>query len=554
MQTSAEEVPYITAEGKIRPLSRYFKPLRGLFLLKAEERLIKRLDSLESRPLLLPITSNSAWEEALKTSERLLNQSGSIPLRWRYVALKYRIEKGAKGSIDKHDQEWLYALATRWKKEHPLFWVHSLNPREMSFLDEALHYPEFIVLLHDPRFKETFFNWILRDRIPPKVFIEYPRLAEIINEYALNGRIGVVGGDKLKIQKLKRGPYFEKMVTLPFEGRDQNILDFSKIILFRGGLSLTIGEIFNQFKDKAKRFVDVEFFAQGITNWNAQHMGYLVPSKQKYEEINLEQREWWRQLPPIEILSLEEAKKRFGEKVNGYNWWISANAARQYLNLNFEKCHAYMEIAIPYKDGSYNIYDFGKFARYFPYGVVEDMIFFTVTTPATIAYPDENIYHTARQQVGYAFELNHFQGLQLMDEIRKDIQDAREGNLIFQVESENCAQWIQTHFEDLLGKQAIPNLFRVKLLKSDAVGIPGFFFNLIRKLPEGLQPTAMQALHYPFGAWKGQFIKNRQGEKIFKSLNKSHFWKDIIVYLPALLHKQFERGFVKPNREHDELD
>lgn len=555
MQPITDEILYVTKEGELRPLSRYFKPLKGFLLKRSIDRYNQKLDELELQALNLPISPKSVWDLSIEAGERLAKQPVNADFFWRLLALKYRVERiSPLLTPNEKTLDWLKKLATEWKEKNSLFWEKKLNPKEIKYLEITATYSDFTELLGIQDFQDHFFNWIIRDRCPPKVFIEYPHLTGLINDHALNGRIGVVGGDKLKIQKVKKGGYFQKIVTLLFEGRDIDILDFSKTIIFRGGLTLTIGEIFTLFRDKVKRFVDVEFFAQGITNWNAQHMGYFVPSKNKYEEISLSQREWWRQLPPIEILTLEEAKKRFGQQINGFNWWVSANAAREYLNLNFEKCHAYLEIAIPYKDGTYNIYDFGKFARFFPYGVVEDMAFFTVTTAATIAYPDENIYHTTRQQVGYGFELNHFQGLELMDEIKQDIIDARNGNLIFQVETENCAQWIQTHLEDILGFDNIPNLFRIKLLKSDAKGVPGFVFNLIRKLPARFHTNAIQAIHYPFGAWKGLYVVDRQGQKIFKALNKSQFWSDIVVYLPALLHKQFERGFVKPNQPHDELD
>lgn len=464
----------------------------------------------------------------------LLSEKGEI--KQKALALLYRLERIPLDNVDPS----LVEQADIWKRGQELLWNQPLSNKEIKAMEEASRYSHFVDLIYsDLSLKEKFLNWTIRDHLPPAVFIEYPHVAELINDHALNGRIGTVAGYHLKIQKKGRGESLIKTVTLPFEGRDIEILDLDRVITFRGNMKASIREIFELFKDKTNRFVDVEYFAQGITNWNAQHLGYYDESKKGYEVINIEQREWWKQLPPLEILTLEEAKERYGSYINGYNWCVTAKAARSYLNLSYEKCHAYLEIAIPNSDHTYNIYEFGKFARLFPYGVFETMMVFTITTPGTVAYPDENIYHTARQQAGYGFGLNHFQGLLLMEELKKDIEEARKGNMVFQIETENCSKWIQNHLEEILGKNQVPNLFRCKLIKTDIPGIVGKFFKLVRALPKSLQAPVFRTTHWHL-AWKGQYIVDRQGNRVYMSLNRSKFWNDIIVYLPAILHKHFE--------------
>ncbi|MFN4174845.1 MAG: hypothetical protein ACK4HV_07070, partial [Parachlamydiaceae bacterium] len=425
--------------------------------------LIEALDAFEMKPVYL----HKIYDE-IDLAKSLLTEKGEI--KRKAIALLYRLEKIPLTSADPHFIE----MADVWKKGQQLLWNQPLTLKEKKAMEEASTYSYFVDLIdRDKSAREKFLNWTIRDHLPPALFIEYPHLAELINDYALNGRIGTVSGNHLKIEKRGKGLDLIKTVTLPFEGRNVEILDLERIIVFKGGMKATIRQIFELFKDKPNRFVDVEYFAQGITNWNSQHLGYYDEGKKGYESINLEQKEWWRQLPPLEILNQEEAKERYGAFINGFNWCVAAKAARSYLNLSYEKCHAYLEIAIPNPDRSYNIYEFGKFARLFPYGVFETMMVFTITTPGTVAYPDENIYHTARQQAGYGFSLNHFQGLLLMDELKKDIEEARKGNMVFQVETENCAKWIQNHLENILGKANVPNLFRYELIKTDIPGIVG---------------------------------------------------------------------------------
>lgn len=540
---------------------------RALHLLGLEKAVLKKtqqnylsfLDHLEDKPVKFPSASNIPYLSYLEAAENLLEAYPNLKLKFRRISLLYRIESlnGGKNPVLEEGKhfEALMEAAEKYKKGEPILWRAPLTAKNIEFLRRASRYEDYVEpLMQEKELLKRFFEWVVRDGLPPEPLIEFPANAETIESHLLCGRIGMLGGDQLKIHKVRSKGVEEKILTLPFEGKEISVLDKEKKVIFRGDYILSIKEIYELFRDKPRRFVDVEYFAQGVMNWNAQHLGYWIPREERYSVINLDQNEWWRQLPPLEIISQEEALERYGPWVNGINWAVSAKAARQHCNLNIEKCHAYLEVAIPFKDGLYYVYDFGKFARHFPYGVVDNMRMFTITTPATVAYPDENIYHTARQQVGYSFEMNHYEGLILMEAIRQDIKQARDGNMIFQIEAENCAHWIQTHLEEILGKKKVPNLFRAKLSKSEAYGLLGRFLNFVRSLPDIYHTPMLLLIHYPFGPWRGQYVVDRTGKKVFKSLNRTAFWSDVIVYMPAFLHHQFEEGILKPNLSYDELD
>lgn len=524
-----------------------------------QKSLYLMMDKFEKEAVHFPQPAGALHADYLVVSKYLLQKRKSVQLSRRSIALDYRLE-GVNGGSSKEEPakeatEAFVDEANKWKTSNKLFWCKPLTSQERDFVERAMGYPQFIQLVQEvPELKEKLFNWIIRDRLPPEVFVEFPVITNLINENLLNGRIGTLGGDKLRVQKWTEEHVKTKIVTLPFEGKEYSLLNPKLKITFRGGYSLSLEEIYKLFQDKPHRFVNIEYFAQGVTNWNGQHMGYWKEKDEKYSEIDLNQNKWWRQLPPLEIMTTDEAKERYGDFVNGINWIVAAKSARQNFTMNIEKCHAYLEIIVPSSDGMYYVYDFGKFARHFPYGVVDEMRMFTITTPATVAYPDENIYHTTRQQVGYAFELNHYEGLMLMDEMRQDIERARAGNMIFQVEAENCGHWIQTHLEELLGKEKVPNLFRAKLIRSEAHGALGGFLNFVRMMPSFFHTPMLMLFHYPFAPWRGQYITDRNGERVFKSLRRSTFWKDIIVYMPALLHLQYERGYMAPNMPYDELE
>jgi hypothetical protein len=518
----------------------------------------------EFKPLYLPDPDPSDIALLVKIAKAILDfplpkADWAFPffekIQYWATAFLYRIE-GVNGGIDPEaaSSEWLKREAHLWKKQQKIFWEHDLTLSELQECEEACRYRLFLDLLVKYQARlSSFFTWIIRDRLPADIFIQFPHLVKIIYDAELTGRIGTVGKSRLKIRHLRVDRKILKGVTLPFEGREVNILDLKKKVLLRGGMEKTVEEYFYLFSIKERQFVDVEFFSEGISNWNSQHLGILNENTKKYEVIDLDQPEWWRQLPPIEILSFDEAQARFSEQAKGDFWCVAAKASRQYLTLDYSRCHAYLEVAIP-KDDHYLVYAFGKFAREFPYGVVDNMRMFTRTTFATVAYPDENIYHTTRQHVGYNFLLNHYEGLTLMEEIRKDIARARDKNMVFQFESDNCAHWIQTHLEELLGKEKVPNLFRVRLVASEATGPVGLLFRTVNHFPHSIQPFLFQIVHFPFGAWRGHYIIGKDGKKIYKSLTKSDFWKDTIVYLPAFLHRQKERGYLSSNTSEQETE
>lgn len=514
-------------------------------------------DEMESEPLFLPDPKAEEKKELLQMGEILRKQLDPklfMAIDRRSIALYYRLEAiNGGGDPEEVSADWLKREAFLWKKGQPLFWEGDLTPDEEEALEEASRYKLFMDLISRNReIEEAFFQWVIRDHLPVDIFIQYPRQVELIYQDALAGRIGTVSGKKLRIRRVKEEGRLSKFVTLPFEGREVNILNRQKKVRLRGGMEKTIEEYFSLFRIREQQFVDVEYFAEGVSNWNSQHLGIWDEKKGEYEVIDLLDKEWWRQLPPVEILTLAEAEKKYGASIEPGHWVVTPKAARKYFNLDYSGCHAYLEVAIPSRD-HFSIYSFGKFAREFPYGVVDNMRMFTQTTLATVSYPDENIYQSSRQHAGFSFFLNHYEGLVLMEEIRRDIVEARKENMIFQFESDNCAHWIQTHMEELLGKERVPNLFRVALLSSEASGFMGLFFRALAKLPAALQTMIFKIVHLPFGAWRGRFVVDKQGRKTYKALTKTHFWEDNIVYLPAFLHRQKERGSLGKNEEETPL-
>ncbi len=427
--------------------------------------------------------------------------------------------------------------AREWKEKQPLIQDKELTPKEVDYLTYTATRTDFLEhLLRDPHLQSAFFKWVIRDGIHPQLFIEYPELQKKLVQCHLNGRIGLQGGNIIKI--------YPDKVTLPFEGIEHNILDGREEVCFRGNYRLTIDQIFDIFKHKGLRVGNLEFMADGVINWNVHRLGWWDAAARDYRIIDVDQPGWWKYLPRLQVLTLAEAKERYGAHMDGQVWNVAATASRSSPSLDFEKTHAYIELAIPMGNSCYAIYDFGKFAYQFPGSVIENLSFFCRTVPATVAYPDENVYYTHRQHAQYSFSLTSEQGFDLMHEIAQDIRSSRVGNFVYQIESENCAKWSHEKIEAVVGSWKMPNLFKIHLLDTEPEGACRFIFSLIKKIPNKWQTPLLSSLHLPFGAAETQHVIEN-GILVEKSLRTHQFWNTGVVYLPAyLLHQKFQGDFV----------
>jgi hypothetical protein len=154
---------------------------------------------------------------------------------------------------------------------------------------------------------------------------------------------------------------------------------------------------------------------------------------------------------------------------------------------------------------------------------------------ATVAYPDENEFYSHRHTVYQPFIVDDDEGLRFMESIKKDMLLSREGNFVYQIESDNCAKWTQEKLENELGHHRVPNMYKMSILDTEPHCFVGNIFDFIKKLPKAIQVSALTAIHFPFGAWKGHVIEEN-GRKVHKSLMNHSFWETAEVYLPALQH------------------
>lgn len=535
--------------------------------IKSAKKLVQRLTDVEKMPVIFSTSRMPAKQSvdyvALKKSaaalETELAKHPSFPVTQQLqhlqqfsVALDYRL--GAQnGGLDPNPTPSakvlfdLVTLATRWKKTQDLIESVDLRDQDYRALTEAATYPKFAELLNDNReLRHAFFEWILRDHLAPAIFIEFPAIQQKLVTCNLHGRIARIGPGLLRLQKRTRKHGLEeKIVTLPFEGIPVSLLDESRVFTFRGNYALSIKAVLAIFEAKHTEIGNLEFLAQGITNWNAHLLGWWDAVHHKTQRLNFNRPGWWRDLPIAEVLTLPQAIQRYGVSPDGLDWSIAACATRSRRTLAPIGSHAFFEIAVPTRGGNYHVYSFGKFAYEWSRTAWENLVAFTDNHYATVAYPDENIYFTHRQLARRPIIVTAEVGMRMMDAIKGDMLFARDKNLIYQWEGDNCAKWVNDKLSETLGHQsAIPDL-QVPMLYSQPSDSSRHLFAVLRYLPESLHSPILSLLHYPLGAWRGKWI-NRDGKQVWISLTTSEFWDQKLVYLPAMIHVLNENSSHRP--------
>lgn len=446
------------------------------------------------------------------------------------VAFDYRQEKIHPQNPDEKLMKYLYSLAFEWKKEDPLI-SPILTAWELSQLKKTTEYPLFVDLIkNDSHLKEKFFTWVLCDRNDVIPFIEFPTIIDKLIECRLSSRIGRYPESSLRIEK--RGQ--EKHLCLPFEGKYYSILNPKNQIEFRGKYLLTIEEIFQIFANKELDVGNLEYMGEGICNWNIHHLAYFDAHLNQLVPIDMDLKNWWESMPPFQLLTRRQVIKKYGILLKPHEWVVAAVATRGRLSLDYEETHAFLEVAIPQNDGRYALYDFGKLASEYPKDALDRIAMMTKIVHATIAYPDDNIFYTQRQTGFYPFALKNREGRALMELLKEDILISRGKNMIYQIQSENCAKWVYTTLVAILGVKRVPDFFRMQLLDTEPKGPIAVLFAAIKLLPEKWQVPFLMLLHLPLGAFRRIWIIE-EGKAIAKSLWTHHFFKTGQIFLPALL-------------------
>lgn len=391
--------------------------------------------------------------KSLKVKEMLLE------LKLKKMALKYRLGDRYKTKYNKVDPDSklfqkLKTQAEAWKKTQIAYKSHELTASESHQLETITCYRKWAALLKDHSDLQTkFFDWALLAKNNVDIFVQFPKITTKLTTCGLADRIGKYGGQDLQIEKIQRDGRSYKDVTLPFEGKRESILNETKEITLAYDYKLTLGEIFQIFKNRRFRVGNLEYFGggQGITNWNPNEWGAFNPAKNDYERIDVNDPDWLRTAPFSEEITGEEAQQRFedkhGEKLlfNSHDWVFTVLANNQFAHINLTGAHTVLCIAPPMENGKRKLYYLSKFPWDFPDFEKEKKKYVRLgfdTVKGAIQLPDENFYQIRRDQETISWRASEGDAQIVLKRIANDRKKIEKEAFHFQILIYNCTDWV----------------------------------------------------------------------------------------------------------------
>lgn len=483
---------------------------------KTQEDLLACVDAAETIQLALEKTKS---ERAVRWSRQLKS---------RVVAFQTRNQLSEKMAPGKELVDKVNALASEWKKNSHVREREGLDTLDIARLKKIEDNGAFIEQLTvDTDLRNRFFNWVLRDRIDPEPFIEFPATCQRLTQARLAHRIGFYGGGDLKVKDVEMSEgEMRRDLTLPMGEKEVSLLDDRLVVHLEKEYELTVGQVFETFVNRQWEIGNIEYFKDGISNWNPKHLGPYDPNTKKYEQIDFAKESWWEHLPVVEELPVEEASKRYGLPLDGNQWAMVVRAAREQEDDTPIGVHGWLQVAIPI-NGKYRIFDFGKYSQEFPKTWYEYIDMTVNTVPAAIVYPDEAAFSMDRQHIWHAVMATAEEGQKLLSSIQGDVERAEDRNLAFQFLADNCVKWAWTKANEAAGDVKMPpEVVQMNFTDLRPTGVLGRFFNTIRLLPSKLQRVVLTIFVTLLGAWKGMRIKHLDGTAERVSLLSGVPWKE----------------------------
>jgi hypothetical protein len=551
----------------------------------------KLFDNMEKRAVFFDADRNTTRHQnaiykgylsVAKAAKAVLSQSKSkqakrscFELQRRIVGLSYRIEEvngGSNAVTEDQQEEHLYKelieKAAQWKKKLKLFMGtdSDLHPVDRKNLKELCQYPEFVtLLLKDPVLQSEILGWTLKNAVSPKSLVEFPSSCKRLKQCLMVGRIGryayenVLSIDKTPLLADHEKEAKQKVLSLPFNGKKISVLNEDRYVEFKGNYIVRIKTVFNDMKNKNNAPGHFEFIGKnGFRNWNPHKLAYWDAKAKVWKRVNLNNTQWWKNLPEQEIIGKEDVLRRYGIKsIENNEWLLLGRSTRQSTEYRIDDCHGYGGVLVPEKNGTWRVYDWGKYAKVWPKGFFGGIGILGDTVRADFTYPDCNdTYSGFRQQALIPFVCSEEEGIDYMNnQIKSNIIAGREGNLVFMFGFENCAYSPQTDLEALLGRQGeggrVPNLFISHVLSADAAEPLGVVFRNVAKAPKILRRPLVTLCEISLLSSRGVYVTNKDGKRVFKSLATSPFRRGYNyplnektkrvyqhIFLPSHLHRR----------------
>lgn len=475
-------------------------------------RRLSRLEMLSAHPLSEGKVKKQAQRILRATASPFTTKGQVKELNFKGAALLYRAGSryGGEDPLLNPDLKLLAALresAEKWKAKQIFYDSPVITEAENQFLEQLATYPRSAaLLLKDPVGMDHFFKWSLRNSLSVQVFVEFPEITKKINVCLLRNRIGAYQGKALQCVE-KDGC---KEVTLLMEGKPVSLMDGKKKVEFSHGLTLSVDQVFEVFRQKNYHEGYLAFFDDGVRNWDAHRLGPVKADLSIAKELDLDQAEWHKQLPMKAHYTAEEASLLFGKPLDGKNYLFTLVATRQTKSLNTFGAHSFFRLLIPDGKGGYDYtFGFGKFAETYPQNMWHTFTFLGGVKKAKIQYFDNNEQYTNRQTRELHFLLTPDKGEACVESVRQDILSARQGLLAFQILVHNCTDWVCHKIKHFVDDPVAKKIFAMHLTDLEVQGPFGFIMRTAKKLPERFNRLFFRVVAVLIGGKKERHVMKK---------------------------------------------
>jgi hypothetical protein len=548
------------------------KQLSGLLDHIERKPLVFHCKSAENSQKMLFNTCKTIANYVIAKHKKISSSSLSIVcLKQRILALYYRSHAlFSDSSIDstEHSQpqsldslKALFDAAAQWKTIQPYFrGKPQITADEEQQIKTLCSYPRMAKLVsNNACVQGIFFKWTLLHKNPVKVFVQYPATTELLMHSFLSNVINRFETDDLQIRtrprKEKSG--VKQMVTLPFENiftlkpgkerREISVLKGGSNTFKLGAWKVTIEEIFKDFQEQNARTPRIVYAPiTGFQNFNRQAYTYYDAGLGNHIPIDFNQKRWWEQIPPIRVPKEKVAKIFDIEKteLEQGDGTIVVGATREFPDRSFGNAHGYQVVVFndQLDDNLCTLYAWGKYIDpdAWPTTWFGKLKVLGATRKAIFCVHDFNLFYMQREHCYLPFAVSKIDLKKYVNSFKEDIINSLNGDLVFQLSGENCAEDTGTRINSNFFENQSLNLFKVPLLDLDNPVPLNILFKAIKTLiPTSLQNTVTRLILHICFPGRCLWIKEKT---ICKSLKGSTFWKDLNPSLPSMLFERVRNG------------
>lgn len=434
----------------------------GRLIQKAQD-LIEGLDYLEQWPVNFAsraqlrqydqwILRGQAHVERMKNCDRVEAAESRVNLSYRISALKYRSERqSVKNQAIKTHYCLLKDFATQWKHHDPFFQhAEGLTERDLRVLNRICCYPTISQLLVENLFlRQEFFTSALKAELDPDIFAQFPATHKAFHANQIDMRLGfgkhvkITGKDRW--EREREGNNCRKDLVVRCKAAHGKIQWVSflnpdtKVRL--PGLTLTVAEVYERFRNEEYEWTGIDFFANGLYNFHSEKWGPYDEETGSYVGIDPSEKDWHKKIP-YHRLSLRAAERRYApiDLKGGTVPVASIRATKGGRELTLLKNHASIQLSIPYKEKGkriYRVYVISLFSDEFPKTTMEKICFAVKAHPGRIGL--DTVVYQDRRHGGISFPITHPRPMEIIGDYIVRGRDKDE--LIYQFFVKNCADF-----------------------------------------------------------------------------------------------------------------